>query len=42
MDVFELRNRLVGDYASYISSFIQICDEQIRTYVDEQLEHGLL
>ena len=42
MDVFELRDRLVGDYASYISSFIQISDEDIRKYVDEQLEHGLL
>lgn len=30
MDVFELRNRLVEDYASYTRSFIKIADERIR------------
>ena len=29
MDVFELRNRLVDDYASYVSSFIRIKDARI-------------
>jgi len=42
MNVFKLRDRLVGDYSSYISSFIQIQDERIQKYVDEQLEQGLL
>ena len=28
MDVFQLRNRLVEDYSSYIRSFIQIRDEK--------------
>ncbi len=42
MNVFDLRNSLVDDYASYISSFIQIRDERIRDYVDEQLKSGLL
>ncbi len=42
MNVFDLRNHLVDDYASYISSFIQIRDQRIRSYVDEQLSSGLL
>ena len=42
MNVFELRNQLVNDYSSYISSFIQIRDPRIRQYVDEQLQSGLL
>ena len=42
MNVFDLRDRLVGDYASYISSFIQIRDERIKSYVDQQLNAGLL
>lgn len=42
MNVFELRNQLVTDYKSYVSSFIQIRDSRIRAHVDEQLESGLL
>src|SRR5687768_8852387 len=42
MNVFELRNHLIEDYSSYISSFIQIRDQKIRSYVDGQLESGLL
>ena len=37
MNVFELRNQLVDNYKSYISSFIQIRDKRIRSHVDEQL-----
>src|SRR5262249_30410467 len=40
MDVFELRNRLVGDYASYTRSFIKIADPRIRAKVDSDLEAG--
>jgi len=29
MDVFELRNRLVDDYGSYVGSFIRIKDARI-------------
>jgi hypothetical protein len=29
MDVFDLRNRLVEDYARYICSFIKIADQRI-------------
>jgi ATP-dependent helicase YprA (DUF1998 family)/very-short-patch-repair endonuclease len=42
MNVFDLRDRLIGDYATYISSFIQIRDQRIRDYVDQELQRGLL
>ena len=42
MDVFQFRDRLIRDYASYISSFIQIRDERIRQHVDHSLNDGLL
>ena len=42
MNVFELRERLVSDYASYISSFVEIKDIRIRDYVEESLKAGLL
>lgn len=42
MNVFEPCNHLIEDYSSYISSFIQIRDPKIHSYVDEQMESGLL
>lgn len=42
MDVFDLRNRLVDDYANYTRSFIHIADSRIKTYVDQQLQQGVL
>lgn len=42
MNVFDLRNQLVNDYKSYVSSFIQIRDGRIRAHVDDQLKAGLL
>ncbi len=42
MNVFELRQRLVDDYADYTHSFIVIRDERIRERVDRELEQGLL
>ena len=42
MDVFQLRERLVRDYQSYISSFIQIRDPSITETVDQALSGGLL
>lgn len=35
MNVFELRDRLVRDYAKYIGSFIRIRDERV-TGIDER------
>ena len=42
MDVFELRERLVDDYADYTRSFVDIRDERIREHVDRELAEGLL
>jgi len=42
MDVFNLRNQLVGDYAEYISSFIYIRDQRIKQYADKILQEGQL
>ncbi len=40
MDVFDLRQRLVDDYASYTRSFIKIRDERINAHVDKSLRRG--
>jgi ATP-dependent helicase YprA (DUF1998 family) len=42
MDVFELRQRLIEDYGSYVRSFIRVRDPEIRRRVDEELDGGLL
>jgi len=42
MDVFDLRNSLVKDYEEYTSSFINIRDQDIKAYVDDQIKKGLL
>lgn len=40
MNVFDLRDRLVGDYAGYTRSFIKIADERIKHTVDTALDDG--
>lgn len=42
MNVFEIRDRLIRDFASYVSSFIQIRDKRIADHVDRSLGDGLL
>jgi ATP-dependent helicase YprA (DUF1998 family) len=42
MNVFELRERLVRDYADYTRSFINISNGRIRDLVDRELAEGLL
>src|SRR5688572_13156829 len=42
MDVFDLRNRLVEDYARYTRSFIKIADPRIKAKVDGALDDGAL
>ena len=42
MDVFRLRNQLIDDYASFISSFIEIRDPRIREQVRDEVAQGLL
>lgn len=42
MDVFQLRNDIISDYASYVDSFIHIRDERVREHVSQELQEGLL
>src|SRR6266699_5234559 len=42
MNIFDFRDLLIGDYASYIKSFIQIRDPQINGFVRQKLEEGVL
>lgn len=42
MDVFSLRDRVIGDYADYVSSFIKIADLAIKRYVQAEMSNGLL
>ena len=41
MDVFEVRDRLIEDYEAFTRGFLEVRDERIRAYVDEQLARGL-
>jgi len=40
MDIFDLRDRLVADYASYTRSFIKIADPRISARVESDLNAG--
>ena len=42
MNVFEPRNRLIHDYASYVGGFINIGDDRIREHVTGSFEAGQL
>jgi ATP-dependent helicase YprA (DUF1998 family)/very-short-patch-repair endonuclease len=42
MDVFELRDHLIGDYSSFVTSFLQFRDHRIEERVGEQLADGHL
>jgi len=42
MDVFALRNQLIGDYATYIESFINIQERHIQEHVEQELRGGAL
>src|SRR6266849_3589291 len=43
MNIFDLRQKLINDYSSYIRSFIQIRDPRIEQYVEQELFHdGML
>jgi hypothetical protein len=42
VNVFDLRDRLITDYAESVGSFITLRDERIRAHVDEQLKAGVL
>jgi hypothetical protein len=36
LNVFKVRDKLVGNYYCYVSSFIRIRDERIREYVERR------
>lgn len=42
MDVFDLRDRLVTDYAQYVRSFIHIHDKRVGRTVEQKLQDGAL
>src|SRR5690242_12316681 len=42
MNVFDLRDRLTGDYSKFVRSFIHIRDDRIRAAVETELNGGLL
>lgn len=42
MQVFQFRDGVVGDYSSYIKSFINVADLRVRQTVDQSLAEGLL
>ncbi len=41
MDVFNLRDRLIQDYAAYASSFVNISDARIQEYAESSFREGL-
>ena len=42
MDVFELRDRVVGDYANYVRSFLTVGNPATRRFVNDYLIAGNL
>ena len=42
MNIFDFRQQLVGDYASYIQGFIQVREPRLREFIDGQLDEGVL
>jgi ATP-dependent helicase YprA (DUF1998 family) len=42
MNIFDFRKQLIKDYSTYIRSFIQIKNDEIRSKVDDELNAGLL
>lgn len=42
MDVFNLRDRVIGDYGTYVGSFLEIRDRRIDRLVREEMEGGFL
>lgn len=42
VDVFALRDQVVGEYRHYVTSFINIFDDQIDSFVKKELDSGRL
>lgn len=41
MNIFQFRQEVIDQYASYVSSFVHIKDSDIRNYVDAQMASGV-
>lgn len=37
MTIFDLHQRILGDYHDFVHSFIQIADDRVRAFVDTEL-----
>lgn len=42
MDIFRYRDRLIGDYSSYVSSFVTVRETRIHEIVDRTFREGVL
>lgn len=42
LDIFNLRDEVIGDYREYIESFLKIRDERVQAFVHQELEQGEL
>ena len=42
LDIFKLREAVVGEYADYVNSFVNIWDERVSEFVRERLQEGEL
>jgi len=42
MDVFSLRDRVIGDFQQYVESFLEIDDRRPREFVSERIQAGTL
>lgn len=42
MDAFGVRNRVIGDYESFVKSFMDIADPRVKRRVNDEISDGLL
>jgi hypothetical protein len=42
MDVFQLRDQVIGDYDRYVRSFLRIADPGVKAYVEAEMAKGRL
>lgn len=41
MDVFKVHEQVIADYRAFTSGFVEVRDERIKRFVDEQFKHGV-
>lgn len=42
LDIFKLRDQVIGDYRNYIESFLEIKDSRIKQFIKQELDNGHL